>query len=207
MNYIIHFLKIKIYFGLKDKLKNYFTHIILIFLIQCNQFSYHQMAINNPSELIAQENSLSIQGLDSKKKEALVIAHKNIGLSDIENNNYLKAKTHFSRVLFYSKDDSIAQYNLYMIEGHLLRKKGKKDKLWDAIQMYYKAASLKPMEGEPYFFIGQSYKILGNRDFDLILESYQKALDLHLSPKIKAKVEHEFLLVSDREKRLNDFWK
>ena len=94
-----------------------------------------------------------------------------------------------------------------MIEGHLLRNTGKKEKLWDAIQMYYKASRLKPISGEPYFFIGESYQSLGNKDFDLILESYQKALNLKLSKEMKEKVEREYSLVADREKRLKDFWK
>ena len=125
----------------------------------------------------------------------------------MKNKQYIKAKIHFEKALFYSDVDSIARYSLYMIEGHLLRNTGKKEKLWDAIQMYYKAARLKPISGEPYFFIGKSYQSLGNKDFDLILESYQKALNLKLSKEIKEKVEREYSLVADREKRLKDFWK
>ena len=165
------------------------------------------MAINNPHQLIALEDSLSKKELGYKKKEALMIAHKSIGLSNMKNKKYIKAKSHFEKALFYSDVDSIAQYSLYMIEGHLLRNTGKKEKLWDAIQMYYKAARLKPISGEPYFFIGKSYQSLGNKDFDLILESYQKALNLKLSKEIKEKVEREYSLGADREKRLKDFWK
>ena len=55
-----------------------------------------------------------------------------------------------------------------------------------------------PEATEVYFF---------TKDFDLILESYQKALSLHLSSKLKEKVEAEISLVADREKRLKDFWK
>ena len=165
------------------------------------------MAINNPHQLIALEDSLSKKELGYKKKEALTIAHKSIGLSNMKNKQYIKAKIHFEKALFYSEVDSIARYSLYMIEGHLLRNTGKKEKLWDAIQMYYKAARLKPISGEPYFFIGKSYQSLGNKDFDLILESYQKALNLKLSKEIKEKVEREYSLAADREKRLKDFWK
>ena len=114
------------------------------------------MAIKTPFELIALEDSLRQEGLSTKEKEALVIAHKNIGIAEMENNNYINAKNHFSKVLFYSYGDSLSQYNLFMIEGHLLRKTGKKDKLWDAIETYYKAIRLKPISGEPYFFIGNN---------------------------------------------------
>jgi len=207
MNCTIHLLKTKTCFGLKDKLKNHFIFLILIFIIQCSNVSYYQMAIKTPFELIALEDSLRQEGLSSKEKEALAIAHKNIGIAEMENNNYVNAKNHFSKVLFYSYRDSLSQYNLFMIEGHLLRKTGKKDKLWDAIEIYYKATRLKPISGEPYFFIGKSYQNLGNKDFDLILESYQKALNLQLSSKLKKTVEHEKTLVLEREKRLKNFWK
>jgi len=99
------------------------------------------------------------------------------------------------------------QYNLFMIDGHLLRKTGKKEKLWDAIEIYYEALKLEPFNGEPYFFIGQCYQVIGNKDFDLILESYQKALSLQLSAPLKEKLEQEISLVSDREKKLKSFWK
>ena len=121
--------------------------------------------------------------------------------------DYKGAKAHFLNVFNYTNEDSIAQYNLFMIDGHLLRGTGNKEKLWDAIELYYKAIRIQPLNGEPYFFIGKAYESLGNKDFDLILESYQKALSLHLSSELKEKVEAEISLVSDREKKLKDFWK
>ena len=165
------------------------------------------MAIDLPHELIAIEDSLINQGLNKKNQEALVLAHKNIGLEHMVKKDYIGAKAHFSNVLNYSYNDSIAQYNLYMINGHLLRKTGNKEKLWDAIELYYKAVRMQPLNGEPYFFIGKAYQSLGNKDFDLILESYQNALGLQLSEEIKKKVEGEMSLVSDRENKLKDFWK
>ena len=165
------------------------------------------MAIESPYELISLEDSLINTDLSKKNQEALALAHKNIGLNKIIKKDYVGAKVHFSNVLNYSYDDSIAQYNLYMIDGHLLRGTGNKEKLWDAIELYYKAIRIQPLYGEPYFFIGKSYQVLGNKDFDLILESYQKAISLQLSTELKEKVEVEISLVSDREKKLKDFWK
>ena len=165
------------------------------------------MAMESPYNLISLEDSLRNTGLSKKNQEALVLAHKNIGLNKITKKDYDGARVHFLNVLNYSNDDSIAQYNLFMIDGHLLRGTGKKEKLWDAIELYYKAIRIQPLNGEPYFFIGKSYQSLGNKDFDLILESYQKALSLQLSAELKDKVEAEISLVSDREKKLKDFWK
>ena len=200
-------LRTKISFGLKDKVKNHFIFFSFAFLICCNTISYHQMAIESPYELISLEDSLINTDLSKKNQEALILAHKNIGLNKIIKKDYKGAKVHFLDVLNYSNEDSIAQYNLFMIDGHLLRGTGNKEKLWDAIELYYKAIRIQPLNGEPYFFIGKAYESLGNKDFDLILESYQKALSLHLSSELQEKVEAEISLVSDREKKLKDFWK
>ena len=56
-----------------------------------------------------------------------------------------------------------------MAEGHLLQKSGKKDKLWSSIQAYNKAAMIFEKAGAPYYYIGNSYLKLGDKDFDLII--------------------------------------
>lgn len=165
------------------------------------------MALESPHKLISLEDSLINTSLSEKNQEALALAHKNIGLNKILKKDYKGAKVHFLNVFNYTNEDSIAQYNLFMIDGHLLRGTGNKEKLWDAIELYHKAIRIQPLNGEPYFFIGKAYESLGNKDFDLILESYQKALSLHLSSELKEKVEAKISLVSDREKKLKDFWK
>ena len=200
-------LKTKIFFGLKDKVKNHFIFFLFVFLICCSTVSYRQMALESPYKLISLEDSLRNTGLSKKNQEALTLAHRNIGLNKIIKKDYKGAKVHFLDVLNYSNKDSIAQYNLFMIDGHLLGGTGNKEKLWDAIELYYKAIRIQPLNGEPYFFIGKAYQSLGNKDFDLILDSYQKALSFQLSAALKEEVEAEISLVSEREKKLKDFWK
>ena len=110
-----------------------------------------------------------------------------------------EGKTHFLKTLTYSLDDSTAKYNLLMMKG-TIKKNEEKEKLWDAIETYYKALKLKPYNGEPYFFIGKSYFGLSSNNFELILESYQNALGLELSKSLRKEAEQEILLVSEREK-------
>ena len=207
MSYTNHLLTTKTFFGLKGNLKNVFIVLALSILICCGTVSYQQIATDSPYDLISLEDSLINDGLSKKNQKALALAHKNIGLIQMKKGDYVNARAHFLNALNYSYDDSIVQYNLFMINGHLLKKTGNKEKLWEAIETYYKALKLDQTNGEPYFFIGQCYQSLGNKDFDLILESYQNALGLQLSGEIKKKIEGEILLVSDREKRLKDFWK
>ena len=163
--------------------------------------------METPHKMIAIEDSLKNLGLTKKNQDALALAHKKVAITHLKGKNYIDAKAHFTNVLKYSTFDSIAQYNILMIDGHLLRKTGNKEKLWDAIEFYYKAHRLYPINGEPYFFIGKAYQSLDKNDFDLILESYQKAFQLELSKPLKDEVEKEMLSLLARKKKLKDFWK
>ena len=163
--------------------------------------------METPHKMIAVEDSLNSLGLTQKNQDALALAHKKVAITYLKEKNYTDAKAHFSNVLNYSTFDSIAQYHIFMIDGHLLRQTGNRKKLWDAIEIYYKAQRLYSSNGEPYFFIGKAYQSLDKNDFDLILESYQKALQLELPKPLKAEVEKEMLSVLARKKKLKDFWK
>ena len=164
------------------------------------------MAIENPDALIAMEDSISLKGLTSSSLEALTFAHNNVGLAALKLDNYQKAIQHFSKALQLSAEDTAARYNLLITEAHIKYKKGNKDGLWDAIQKYNRASFLKPSLGDPHYYIGLSYLKLGNTDFDLILESYEKALLLDLNPALRIKVESQKSQALERKNRLKDFW-
>ena len=66
---------------------------------------------------------------------------------------------------------------------------------------------LKPSLGDPHYYIGQSYQKIGSPDFDLIIESYQNALQLILSDEIKDKVNQDLDKTVARKNRLEKFWK
>ena len=189
------------------KANNYCLLVFFLFHLNCSNSYYRRLAVENPRELIAIENSLKNKKLNIGVKKSLGIAYRNIGLLEMDNENLERAKTYFSRALNYSVNDSISRYNLFMIDGHMLRAKGKKEGLWSAIQNYHKATQLQPKSGEPYYYIGKTYSKIGDKEFDLILESYHKAIDLILSPKLTKIVKSEIAIVSSREKKLKSFWK
>ena len=165
------------------------------------------MAHINPAALVALEDSLSISGLSPSMTKSLTFAHNRLGSKELETNNYEAAIFHFSHALKLSDGDTLSQYNLLLAEGHSLYKRGNKNRLWDAIQKYNKAAQLKPRLGEAHYYIGLSYHKIGDTDFDLIIESYEKALRLSLNPDIMQKTKEQLSLALEREKRLKDFWK
>ena len=165
------------------------------------------MALENPEALVALEDSLSRAELSLATIRSLIMAHNTIGNSALESDDYGKAIMHFSNAMRLSKGDSLSHYNLLIAEGHSLYKKGKRNGIWDAIQKYNKAAQLKPDKGDAHYYIGRSYHKIGDTDFDLVIESYENALTLSLTPELRQKTEDALKVVLNREKRLKDFWK
>ncbi|HIA93740.1 MAG TPA: tetratricopeptide repeat protein [Candidatus Marinimicrobia bacterium] len=207
---MILFETIRSYSGSKDNMSRHFPFLFILFFItwNCAGSSYQRLAIEDPAALVAMEDSLrNANRLLPSTVKALVTAHNSIGRSALDKNNYSSALQSFQDALVLFPSDTTAHYNLLIAEGNLLYKKGERNGLWDAIEKYHKAARLKPDSGEPFYHIGQAYLKNGNTDFDLILESYEKALSLDLAlqlrPVVLAAMERE----KKREKTLKDFWK
>ena len=181
--------------------------ILVLYSWHCAGIDIQKMARDDPAALIALEDSLSERGTSPAVIRALVTAHNTLGLAALEAEDYKKGIDHFSKAVGLSELDTLSRYNLLMAEGHLLYKRGNKDGLWEAIQNYHKAAQLKHDLGDPHYYIGQSYHKLGDTDFDLILDSYEKALTLNLSSHLREKTEAAHAHASKRDKLLKDFWK
>ena len=182
-----------------------------IFLIvttwNCAGNKYKEMASSNPNKLLSIKDSLLQTSSKTYIVHSIALAHKILGDSAIQEGNYEKAKDHFTKALKFSPNDSLYLYKQLMTEGHLLQKSGKKDKLWSSIQAYNKAATIFQKAGAPYYYIGNSYLKIGDKDFDLIIESYEKALALELSIDLREQVIQAREQISMREKKLKDFWK
>ena len=182
--------------------------ILLVFITwNCAGNKYNQMATSNPNKLISIKDSLLQSKSTTHIIHSIALAHNTLGDSAIQEGNYEKAKDHFTKALKLSPNDSLYIYKQLMAEGHLLQKSGKKNKLWSSIQAYSKAATIFEKTGAPYYYIGKSYYKLGDKDFDLIIESYDKALALELSTELRRLVNQAKEDVVMREKKLKDFWK
>ena len=173
----------------------------------CASNIYQEMAISNPDLLVSLEDSLLHSQPSAAILSSIVLAHKTLGQDAKNNENYENAIIHYSRALKLSPNDTVSMYNTLMIQGHILYGSGKKDKLWDAIQSYNKAAIVLENLGEPHYYIGKSYHKISDKDFDLIIESYDRALDLELSPKLRGATIEARKNAMLREKKLKDFWK
>ena len=193
---------------MKVKTKLFLSFFVFIFFIWgCAGKKYRDMSISNPQKLISIEDSLSQFGLSKSLKESLVFAHNKLGNQALEDYELEKAKYHFDKALSLSPQDSTLLYKSFLVKGHILYRTGNKNKLWESIQKYYSAASLQKSLGEPYYYIGLAYHKIGDKDFDLIIESYDKALELNLSSDLKEMVVKQRSVMMDRNRVLKDFWK
>ena len=137
---------------------------------------------------------------------AIIFSHKELGLKALDGNDYKDAIYHFKEALSYDSEDSFSIYNLNLARGHKMYLTGNTDNLWKAIQFYSKAAQASRVNGEPYYYIGLSYHKLDNKDFDLILESFNSALELNLSQPIRDEIVGKKIETEIRRKKLKAFW-
>ena len=182
------------------------SYIVLIY--NCAGVSYTKLSQDNPEALIAMQDSLLLrQSKSSNLVNALVNAHVQTGIRATAEHNFNKASNHFHQALELNNKDTTAQYNLLLVEGHILLKKGNKNGLWDAIEKYARAGSLRQTQGEPHYWMAQAYLKLGDTDFDLILESYEKAINLSMGKDLLFQAKKDYNHTLDRKKQLDTFWK
>ena len=184
-----------------------FGILLIVITWNCAGNKYKQMASSNPNKLLSIKDSLLQSNSTTHIIHSIALAHNALGENAIQEGNYEKSRAHITEALKLSPNDSLYIYNHLMAEGHWLQKSGKKDKLWSSIQIYNKAATIFERAGAPYYYIGNSYLKLGDKDFDLIIESYEKALALELSADLRKRAGQAREHVSMREKKLKDFWK
>ena len=113
----------------------------------------------------------------------------------------------YKKILEIDPKNSTARYHIYMAEGETNHIKGHKNGQWDAIQSFAKAAATIDTVGEPYYWAGRAYEKKDEMDFELPLESYDKALSLYLSSEMRAKVKSARESLLQRKKTYEDFWK
>ena len=166
------------------------------------------MSIENPEKLISIKDSLiNIRKNDQKIIEALVYAHNSIAEKHMKTENNLLAVDHYRMANELNSSDIVSNYGLLISEGKLLIQKGNKNGIWDAIEKFSQASTLYPSNGEPFYWIAISYTKLGDTDFDLMLESYEKALSLELDEKQRADIEKKYKKEKERKLFLDSFWK
>jgi len=203
-----HLNVIKIYFGLKVRLKNKIFYLILFNIVfwSCASNNY-SLARSDPEAFLLLKDSLLSNNSSKGARLALTYAHNKVGEKAISYKDYKTAMKQFSFAVELSPEDSVSRYNLFMVEGHTIYNSGKRKKLWDAIDKYDSAAKMNPDSGEPYYYIGETYLKIGDKDFDLVIESYDRALSLNLDPGLKTIVLEKKTQEEKRQNTYQNFWK
>ena len=186
----------------------FFLTIIVLQLFSCAGTNYKKLSLEDPNALIAIEDSLlSVNKNNQSINDAIVIANNNVAKNYLNSNELSLAVKHFKKSISINRDNKDSQYGLMIAEGRVLIKRGNKNGIWDAIEKFSKASSIFPKKGEPFYWIAVSYTKLGDTEFDLILESYEKSLSLELDENIKDEVEENYKKAKNRKNKLDSFWK
>ena len=181
---------------------------ISLLLFDCAGNSYKKMSVENPDKLLSIQDSLiRVRGDDKGLLTALANANNNVAKKHMNQGDYKVAVNHFSRALRLNETNIESKYGLLLAEGRVLVKKGNKNGIWDAIEKYSKASNLFPGNGEPFYLTALAYTKLGDTDFDLILESYEKSMSLELNDRLRTEVVKKYEHAKKRKTKLDSFWK
>ena len=192
----------------KITMKNSLFIMIVTQIFSCAGTNYKKLSIENPTKLIAvQDFLLSIRGDNQRIRDALVTANNSVAKKYLNAGDLESAVQHFKKSTLIDADNNYSKFGLLIAEGRILIKKGNKNGIWDAIEKFSKAASIFPRNGEPFYWIAKSYTKLGNTEFDLILESYEKSLALDLDQGLRLEVEKNYKIAKNRKSKLDSFWK
>ena len=189
-------------------IKNSLIIIILVHFFNCAGTNYRKLSIENPFKLIAvQDSLLLVSGDNQRVKDALVTANNSIAEKYLSTGDLKLAAQHFSNSTLIDGHNKYSKFGLLIVEGRILIKKGNKNGIWDAIEKFSEASSLFPNNGEPFYWMAKSYTKLGDTEFDLILESYEKSLALNLDEGLRLEVEKNYKIAKNRKSKLDSFWK
>ena len=189
-------------------IENSLLIIIFVQFFNCAGKNYKKLSIENPTKLVAvQDSLLSVSGNNQRIRDALVTANNSVAKRYLNTGNLKLAVQHFNKSTSIDGDNKESNFGLLIAEGRILIKKGNKSGIWDAIEKFSRASSLFPRNGEPFYWIAQSYTKLGDTEFDLILESYEKSLALDLDEGLRLEVEKNYKIAKNRKSKLDSFWK
>ena len=189
-------------------IKNSLLIIIFVQFFNCAGKNYKKLSIENPTKLVAvQDSLLSVSGNNQRIRDALVTANNSVAKRYLNTGNLKLAVQHFNKSTSIDGDNKESNFGLLIAEGRILIKKGNKNGIWDAIEKFSRASSLFPRNGEPFYWMAKSYTKLGDTEFDLILESYEKSLALDLDEGLRLEVEKNYKIAKNRKSKLDSFWK
>ncbi|MEC7935375.1 MAG: hypothetical protein VX922_04205 [Candidatus Neomarinimicrobiota bacterium] len=203
---------------MKDKV-NYFNSatfivsatIFLIILESCAppKPSLKKLSITEPERVVSKQDSLLALSKERRPEFVAILstAHINIARKAENSGNRETALKEYKKVLAIDPQNKTARYELLLLEGLTLYKKGSKPALWDAIEIFSKASMINQEDGVASYWIAKSYEKKDNKDFDLIIEAYEDSLSKALPEKLRQDAEVSKDTAYKKKKTFDNFWK
>ena len=213
-----HIITTKAYFFMKDKfifssMPVLFLSILffLIILDSCapSKPSLKKLSITEPEKVVSKQDSLLALSKERRPEFVSILstAHINIARKAESSGNRETAIKEYKKVLAIDPMNKTARYELLMLEGLSLYKKGSKSSLWDAIEFFSKASMVNQEDGLASYWIAKSYEKKDNKDYDLIIEAYEDSLSKTLPERLRQEAEASKDAAYRKKKTFDNFWK
>lgn len=185
--------------------------IFLLWLFSCAPppLTLEELADQRPQFVVQHTDSLAQVYRDQPDVSAL-LARAYIAVADSltrQNPRSDQALSLYKQAHALDPKNVDASYGVWMVKGHQYYKKGGRNDLWESIQAFATAARYHPDSGIPLVWMARSYAKKDDDDFELIIETYNKALNLTLPVTLRSEAQAELEAVQKRKKILDDFWR
>ncbi len=156
---------------------------------------------------LTQDSTLALAKLSEiEKRSQKAHSFYRQGLNALKRKKLQTAKLLFSKALKEKSDFTDARYHLHVTEGRLLFTKGPKSALWDAIEAFGKAASLRSEAAEPHFRMAQAYEKKDPDEFINAIDEYETALRLEPKGPFAETCKKRTRELKKRKDKLERFW-
>jgi len=146
----------------------------------------------------------SITGLEIRKAEADNAFEK--GLDQYSRGRIKTAKKYLSKAADLNRDNDDARYYLYLASGRSELKYRRKTRLWQAIEFFGKASTVKPEKAAPHYFMAKAYEKKDGDEFTNAIDEYKKAAALEPDGPYAKESAAKARALRARKKKLDDFW-
>ena len=162
-----------------------------------------------PDVVVAKQDSLLALSKDKRPEFVTILttAHINIARRAESSGDISVAVDEYQKVLKIDPTNKTAYYELLVLEGLNLYRKGSKSALWDAIELFSKAASIDMDNGVANYWIAKSYEKKDSKDFELIIEAYEQALTKNLPDDLRQDAENAKNIAFKNKTTTDNFWK
>ena len=174
MIYMKHIMITKTCSFMKDnfsfsKIPVFFTSALcfLILLDSCapSKPSLKKLSVTEPEKVVSKQDSLLALSKERRPEFVSILstAHINIARKSESSGDRKTALKEYKKVLAIDPKNKTARYELLVLEGLSLYKKGSKTSLWDAIEIFSKASMVNQEDGVASYWIAKSYEKKDNK--------------------------------------------